>query len=77
MSTCKSCGAPVTWVLTTKGKRMPLDAVPVATGNVTVEDGYATVHAAIGLFVAPGPRYVSHFATCPQANQHRTPRSSR
>ena len=44
-TTCKSCGAPIVWVLSAKAKRMPLNL-----------DG------------------VTHFATCPHADEHRKPR---
>lgn len=71
MSACRSCHAPVVWVRTAAGKRMPLDPDPVAGGNVVVNGDVATV-------LPPGTpmpvgvhRYQSHFATCPQASTHR------
>lgn len=77
-ATCRSCGAPIRWVRTRAGKAMPLDAEPVATGNVVLgEDGVARVltrkQVEGGGIV--GDRYVSHHATCPQASQHRRGRS--
>ncbi len=39
---CRSCGAGIYWIVTAKGKRMPVD-----------------------------PDGTSHFATCPNADQHR------
>lgn len=77
---CRSCAAPIAWAVTVKGRRMPLDRDPVADGNVTVDgplDGpsppMATVHPAgqVPLDDGDGARYVSHFATCPNAGQHR------
>jgi hypothetical protein len=61
-------------VVTEKGKRIPLDKEPHPNGNVHVYDGTAYVldkwniadHKAEG-----GKLYVSHFATCPNATQHR------
>lgn len=39
---CRSCKAPIYWVLTVSGRRMPVN-----------------------------PDGVSHFSTCPNANEHR------
>jgi hypothetical protein len=67
---CSSCGAPIEWVKTTKGRNMPLDLRSRPNGNVTVrEDGRAVVGA-----TGSGNR-VSHFATCPNGPAHRKPRS--
>jgi hypothetical protein len=55
------------WAVTAKtGKRMPFDAELSAIGQWRIEDGIAT-------FVGGEPErlYVSHFATCPNANEHR------
>lgn len=80
MSACRSCGAEIFWAETAGGKRMPVDADPVPDGNVIVEDRpgdglRATVLEPGALMLDdPGlPRYVSHFATCPNASQHRHP----
>lgn len=65
LASCGSCGAEVEWVVTAKGRRMPLDAIAVGGGNVRVVDGVAVVGA-------PGfGDRVSHFATCPNAAKHR------
>ena len=68
MSTCKSCGARVTWARTfATGAPIPLDPVPQPGGNLELKDGIARVvkpHPAVKL-------YVSHFKTCPQADAHR------
>lgn len=83
---CSSCRAPVLWVVTKAGKRMPLDPEPDAeAGNVLVCNGvdaelYDTIRgravvlrdaAAIAERGVGTPLYVSHFATCPNARQHR------
>lgn len=77
MSVCRSCGAPVRWVTvaSTVGtwpyKAMPVDAEAVEGGNVEVAaNGLAIVHGQPELD-PQGPRYVSHFATCPQAGEWR------
>lgn len=68
---CRSCNAPIVWVLTKSGKRMPIDATPVETGNIVLNGITAEVLKA-GVVPAQGvPRYVSHFSTCPQSAEHR------
>lgn len=71
MARCKACNAPITWELTTKGKRIPLDLAPTDDGNVTIEGGRAVVHAQPPLDVEAGRRYLSHFVTCPKASEFR------
>lgn len=71
MPNCRSCGAEIIWAVTELGKRMPLDAEPAErpTGLFRIqreEDG------AVRAFSVSGqPVYLSHFATCPHADQHR------
>jgi hypothetical protein len=79
MAECKSCGAAITWVLTEKDKPMPVDAEPVEQGNVELyRDDAGEQRARVvveGDATLPGfdlpARYQSHFASCPQADQHR------
>jgi hypothetical protein len=70
ISRCRSCNAAIIWAKTESGKTMPLDAEPAGrpSGVFRIEyrNGYA--HA---ISVAGEPVYVSHFATCPNAAQHR------
>lgn len=68
-SNCGSCGAPIVWVLTQNRKRMPMDAEPVKMppGQYKLasrDDG--TIDAYLVNRV-----WISHFATCPNADQHR------
>lgn len=78
MATCKSCGADIVWVKTESGKSMPLDASPIdptkIDGACFIENGIAR----FGAFDLPRGtlRYVSHFATCPQAKEHRKPKTA-
>lgn len=72
--TCRSCNAPILWVETIQGKRMPLDAEPHEDGNVALMPAGAMVLTKE--LVEQGKkigskRYRSHFATCPNAGQHR------
>lgn len=74
ITTCRGskCSAQIRWVRTTAGELMPIDAEPVLGGNVElIDDGTtAVVHGQPDLF-ADTPRYVSHFATCPNAKEFR------
>ena len=81
MSRCKSCTAEVFWARTASGKMIPIDADPVEGGNVhivtrRVDGTPATVRVASQEELAhPGyDTYVSHFATCPDAREHRSKR---
>lgn len=81
MDKCSTCQEPIMWAVTTSGKRMPLDPVPVRNGNVILEgvgmapngDELPRAHVLSKGDVPFGdpPRYVPHFATCPQADAHR------
>ena len=55
---CSSCRAQIIWLKTAKGKNMPVDADTVKPED-TVFDAESD--------------HISHFATCPNANQHRKP----
>lgn len=82
MALCRSCQAPIMWTRTTAGELMPLDLDPVSGGNVVLT-GHHVEGKQGGLVpqckVEPptlslfdeAVRYVSHFATCPEANTWR------
>lgn len=73
-TTCSSCGAETLWRITPGTKWMPLDPVPVATGNVRVRGTNCFVLGGNALDEARArgeQLYVSHFATCPNAAAHR------
>jgi hypothetical protein len=70
MSLCRSCGAEIFWAKTTSGRNIPLDADKV--GPLAVADGNLDfVESGAVMVVGPGGKMRSHFATCPNANQHR------
>jgi hypothetical protein len=72
MSQCRSCSAEIRWVFTAMGGRIPLDAEPVADGNIVLRGHTAHVIKA-DTVVPPGePRYMPHHATCPDAKRWRT-----
>lgn len=79
MVKCKSCGAPIIFIGTPKGRRIPCDAEPVKYWQK--DGGSAKVVTPNGEVVsaelegdpqeATGIGHISHFASCPNANQHR------
>ena len=79
MSACRSCSAPVEWVVVAaSNKRMPLDPKPVEDGNVirlsgdTVRVLTADDLASRKLWPGgPGPLWRSHFSTCSDADAWR------
>lgn len=69
--TCRTCGAAVLWAIMPSGKRMPFDPIQVDHGaNRYVIDGDPPQARPIPV-QNPDPGYVSHFATCPDAERHR------
>lgn len=72
---CRSCPQQIRWAITAKGKRIPLDPDPFDDGNVTLElvagVWHATVHGDPASIPADAKRFISHFATCPNAGRHR------
>jgi hypothetical protein len=77
---CSSCAAPIIWAETKRGSRIPIDAQPVDGGDLVLrrqrgDEALLALHAAVNVeSFDPRPgerRYVSHFATCPDADQHR------
>ncbi|MGH3834158.1 MAG: hypothetical protein ACRDSF_00420 [Pseudonocardiaceae bacterium] len=72
-ASCKSCGDVILWAVTFEGKRMPLDVEPTELGTVSLSGHtppIARVVSKIGRY--PGQKlYVSHFASCRTADQHR------
>lgn len=77
MSTvCRSCGAPVRWVVNEKtGSRMPLDPTPLKTEGTRFtmagwndpETGAPIVRAS----VAHETGLASHFSSCPERDAWR------
>lgn len=79
MSECKTCSAPIRWVVSAAtGKRMPIDPDPTPGGNIGLDLSgmVAAAHVYAGeKLMAIRERgsdlYLSHFVTCPQAGEHR------
>lgn len=80
---CRSCDAPVRWAVSrTTGKRLPLDPAPTPNGNLGIVEAYQQDGQPMSTpVVAVNPtraltnyRYLSHFVTCPNADDHRSKR---
>jgi hypothetical protein len=65
---CKSCGAEIIWATSVNDKPIPLDAKPekrlILVFHRNVERGDYNEARMVDT-------YVSHFASCPDAAQHR------
>ena len=85
---CRSCGRPILWLVTPAGKRCPVDPEPhegrVVEGQARGDRVRGFNLAGESLCIDPAPSlleeeratvYVSHFATCPTAAQHRKART--
>lgn len=72
-SKCRSCGAAILWLRSAAtGTLMPLDAEPFEGGNIAIVDGKAVVfNGSLFETMVDGPRYRSHFTSCPNAAKHR------
>lgn len=75
---CRSCGAPIRWVTTTGRKPMPLDVDPHPDGTVVPAHDPARPGIVVAqVLPAPPtdrPAWRPHFATRPNADQHRQAR---
>lgn len=76
---CRSCNKSIVFLKTTSGRAAPFELDPA--GEFEIRDGRA-VHVGpppqqleLGAAAEPRPdRYTSHFASCPQAKEWRSPR---
>lgn len=76
---CRSCGAPIVWIRTRAGKQMPCDANPVHFVNrpkgadlIVMNDGFVLRGDVVtDPAEATGCGHISHFSTCPNADEHR------
>lgn len=81
MQKCRSCDAEIIWVKLEPTKNSsPINARPSTQGNIQLTKlGIAKVLApkdAAGKKLDGEQLYLSHFATCPQAAEHRAKRRS-
>lgn len=83
-TTCKSCKAAIAFVRLPSGRRLPINPDPTDNGNVHItgsrnedEPAARVISTQTGTLFDNAPTttaYTSHFATCPQASQHRRSR---
>lgn len=77
MSKCKSCGAHIIWIQTREGKMMPCDPKPIHYkanhygGSLSLVTPDGKVERGDICIESEKVGYTSHFATCPDASQHR------
>lgn len=62
-ATCRACGSPILWATSTKGRPMPLNLPP--------EGRYVIEQHRSGPVASYSETYISHFATCPKADEFR------
>lgn len=85
MSTCRSCGAPIWWVLFRDSRKAnPLNPTPDPKGTIGIVQGQKhhdgsplaiVVKNDVDANAVGADRYTSHFSDCPNAGQHRRARS--
>lgn len=76
---CRSCGRRILWIRMRSGKAMPVDDTiiyyrddPHGRDRIVTPDGnVVSCVADVMPDESTGFGYVSHFATCPNANSHR------
>lgn len=80
MSRCKSCGAEIIWIKTQSGKSMPCNPERIVywkkpgggSRKIVTPNGEVLSAKLEGdPTKAAGMGYISHFATCPNADMHR------
>lgn len=81
LSRCRSCNAQVKWIRMQTGKYMPVDPylhtmIEGAGDTVLVTEEGSVIHGTLASYEegANASGYISHFATCPNASQHRRSR---
>ena len=79
---CRSCRAAIIWAETVNGARVPIDEGPDPNGIIVLEEEgrrtplarYLTKEQREQPPAKGEERFTSHFATCPNSEQHRRKR---
>jgi hypothetical protein len=72
---CKGCGREMAWARMPSGARNPLDPESIWDGSVILDGpGEAHVGRKREIEEHTGPRFVSHWATCPNPPYGKGPR---
>lgn len=80
MSQCRSCGQKIGWVKSIRGKNIPVESEyydydECEPGTVLVTDGGNVITVKDGEGRPSIKGRLCHFATCPNAEQHRKPQN--
>jgi hypothetical protein len=79
-SECRSCKALIIWAKTEKGKNLPVDVdtskdgewfIVINKAEYRVDAIFHKSQRARAWVDGGAPRHKAHWATCPNANQHR------
>lgn len=76
---CKSCGEEIIWIKTAGGKAMPCDPEQIVywekkggSQKIVTSNGEVLSAEFSGILgTETGIGYISHFASCPNADRHR------
>lgn len=70
---CKGCGAPIYWLTSPKTHKLnPINFSPSPKGNVRIDLEYGVYLFILDQSEVPeNQRFMSHFATCPKAEEFR------
>ena len=77
-ASCSSCKRAIIWTISPAGARLPLDARPVTVYGIDPTESMKveglpravrarSVYSADAMLDLPGPIYISHFLSCPNA----------
>lgn len=76
MALCKFCDKHIDWRKTEAGKSMPVDPEPLEWNDLEIGDVAINVHGRTRKknehMSENGEWWISHFATCPHANEARS-----
>lgn len=73
MARCRTCQQEIVWAKTAAGKSIPMDP-PQETRWVATDPPPEVGIETEDMYVKQVAVMVTHFATCPQADQHRKPK---
>ena len=75
VAVCRSCGAPIRWAKTRKGKNIPLDDEPGTGGSFVLQDADGPKPLALKMKKEEAETradlFTCHFETCPDAASFR------
>ena len=77
---CRTCGAQIIWAVTAaslrtrRRKLIPLDVADDSPGNIVISGETSDARPVAEVVAAGKGTRISHFVTCPNADQHRSKR---